>query len=350
MPRFGVVVATGHEQALGPIVELARQVEAVGLDSIWTYEDYYASDAFATLGALAASTSRVRLGLAVTNPYTRHPALLAMAAATVDRYAPGRFILGLGRATPSLIQDQLGIGYGKPLTVLSETIPTLRQLWAGEAVSARLTNTALRGVRIQPPARPNIPIYLGAMGPQALTLAGRLADGVVLNAYNTVEYCRRAVGQVRQGAKAAGRDPGQIEVALQISVRITDDPSRVLNRLRPQLALNLALPGQGEVMLPATPDERERLATIRRALKIKELLDEGREPYIYALQEGDVAAATALISEEQVAETVIIGPEDYCRARLAAYEAAGVSLFVLPGVARPVEQTLAMLAGMAGRT
>ena len=106
MARLGMVLYHGLEN--GPqLQEYAHLAEMAGFESLWVTERYFHEETFALLGFLAGVTQRIKLGVAVTNPYTRHPALLAMASATLDRICGGRFLLGLGRSERQVIEGRV---------------------------------------------------------------------------------------------------------------------------------------------------------------------------------------------------------------------------------------------------
>src|ERR671939_1732457 len=111
MARLGIVLYHGIDG--GPeLKDYGRIAEEAGFDSLWVTERYFHEETFSLLGFLAAATRRIKLGVGVVNPYTRNPALLAMASATLDRLSGGRFLLGLGRSERSVMQDRMGIPYG----------------------------------------------------------------------------------------------------------------------------------------------------------------------------------------------------------------------------------------------
>uniref|UniRef100_UPI001178CA54 LLM class flavin-dependent oxidoreductase n=1 Tax=Candidatus Entotheonella palauensis TaxID=93172 RepID=UPI001178CA54 len=110
MAQLGMVLYHGIDN--GPELKTyGRIAEDLGYDSLWVTERYFHEETFSLLGFLAAATERLRLGVGVVNPYTRHPALLAMGAATLDRISGGRIMLGLGRSERFVIQDRMGIPY-----------------------------------------------------------------------------------------------------------------------------------------------------------------------------------------------------------------------------------------------
>ena len=297
MAQLGLVLHHGFED--GPqLAGLGRLAERRGYGSLWVTERYFQEETFALLGYLAAATERVELGVGVVNPYTRHPALIAMAAATLDRLAGRRLLLGLGRSDRSLIEGALGIQYGLPRAVLGEAAATLRKLLDGEAVAG--VHLAVRPAR-----RP--PIYLAAIGPRALRLAGAVADGVLLNAYVPPGYVRYAVEEVRAGAREAGRDADAVDVTCMLVVRLTDEPAALLPQLRVRVAQILAEPHVGELLL-----ERGGF-------------DPGIvEPLRAALAASGAAAAARYVSEEIVEAFTLLGGAEHCRERIEAYRAAGV--------------------------
>ena len=137
------------EGAAGHVVERARAAERAGFDDLWFIEDYFQTGAFTMAGAAAAVTIRIGLGLGVVNPYTRHPALLAMETATLAAVAPGRVVLGLGAGVRRWIEGQMAIPAGRPLGALRDCIDVIRRLWAGERVEHEGTAFSLRDVALE---------------------------------------------------------------------------------------------------------------------------------------------------------------------------------------------------------
>lgn len=329
MRRAGVFLSMGTERTLAEIVDPARAFDEAGADGLWVAEDYGRSDAVALLAAVATVTRNAQLGIGVTHPYTRNPALLAMSCTTLDRLSGGRMNIGLGKNVRSIIEGQLGIRYGKPLTIMEETVRNLRRLWAGEKVTSN-GYYRLKDVELDVPGpRNRMPIYLGVSGPQGLRLAGRIADGVLMQGFQTPRYARWVVEHIREGAIEAGRDPSEIDVAMILwGFQIADDTSERVTTLKPFAALLCALPFY-EHIFEQNGFDMEILRPLRKALKIDELIAAGREPYQYALREGDVPSAVACISDEMVRRMCVLGTEEECRGRLAEYKDAGVQQVLL---------------------
>lgn len=302
--KIGIVLYHGIESG-EELRAYGRIAEETGFDSLWVTERYFHEETFSMLGFLAASTRNIELGLGVTNPYTRNPALLAMSSATLDRISGGRFLLGLGRSEKWVIEGRMGIPYERPLRNLEQVVPLLRQLMAGE----RMSGEKLAKVRLAiKPARTNLPIYLAAIGPKALRLAGRVADGVLLNAYVPTRYVEYAVGEIRSAAREAGRDPMAIDIACMLVVRMTDDPEAMMPALKERLVRLLAEPYVGEILLEKGGFDTGILSPLRAL----------------AEKTGE-KSATQLITESMLESFYLLGTSARCRERIAEYCSAGVS-------------------------
>src|SRR6266849_9769419 len=148
------------------------------IDRLWlTDSSLHARNCYSYLTLAAGRTSRLLLGTAVTNPATRHPAITAAAAATVDEISGGRFALGIGTGDRPL----LALGR-KPSTLasLEAAVDGIRRLWRREQVDLRSGDFEMVGAHLRFPARADIPVFISASGPKTLELAGRIADGVIL--------------------------------------------------------------------------------------------------------------------------------------------------------------------------
>ena len=306
MTRLGMVLYHGLES--GPELEsYARAAETAGYESLWVTERYFHEETFTLLGFLAAVTQRMKLGVGVTNPYTRHPALLAMASATLDRVSGGRFILGMGRSEPFIIRDRLGLDYRQPRTVLAEAVGSVRRLLTGERVNTIGKQATLRDTRLAIlPLQQPLPIYLAALGPQALRLAGAIADGVILNAYVPTGYVRYAVREIREAARQAGRDPKAIDITCMLVVRLTPDAGAIIPGLKQRLVRLLAEPYVGEILLAQGGFDPGILGPLREAASRAD------------------AAAVELVSDDMVEAFYLVGDAAACRARIADYRDAGV--------------------------
>jgi len=307
MQRLGLVLHHGIESG-AELSRYGRLAETNGFESLWVTERYFHEETAALLGHLAASTTTLRLGVGVVNPYTRHPALTAMTAATLDRISGGRFMLGLGRSDRAVIEARLGIPYGSGRDTMEAAVGVVRRLLAGEHVHATTGRFPLAGAKLATrPIQTPLPIYLAAIGPKALQIAGRVADGVLLNAYVSPAYVRWAVGVLHEAARAAGRDPAGIDVACMLVVRLSDDPAALMPALRERLVRLLAEAHVGELLLETSGFDPAIAARIRAAEAA-----------------GERPRAVALVDDAMVASCYLLGSAAQCRERIAAYRAAGV--------------------------
>jgi 5,10-methylenetetrahydromethanopterin reductase len=310
--RLGIVLYHGIDsgEELRRYGELA---ENAGFDSLWVTERYFHEETFSLLGYLAAATNTIKLGLGVTNPYTRNPALLAMSTATLDRISGGRFSLGLGRSERGVIQGRMGMRYGDPFQVMESVVSTLRRLMAGEALTTTEGPSPLTNVRLAiAPSQAEPPIYLAAIGPKALRLAGAIADGVLLNAYTPVDYVKYAAEEVRKAATEAGRDPDSVDIACMLIMRQTDEPERLWPDLKRRIVRLLEEPRVGEILLEKGGFDPSIL-----------------EPLRASVQQDRGASAVDLISDDMVDAFYLVGSAEYCKERVAAYRNAGVNLPLL---------------------
>ncbi|HEY6875339.1 MAG TPA: LLM class flavin-dependent oxidoreductase, partial [Candidatus Dormibacteraeota bacterium] len=165
--RTGIALPDG--MPLTEAVDICVEAERLGYTDVWSYEvDGY--DAFTPLAAIAPRTERVRLGTAVVPASTRPPALLAMTAASLQNLSNGRFCLGLGTSTPTIVNRWMGIAFPPGLAHMRATVGAIRAIAAGEKVN---------GFRLEHGPVP-LPIYVGALGPRMMELAAEIAEGLIL--------------------------------------------------------------------------------------------------------------------------------------------------------------------------
>lgn len=313
MTRTGLVLYHGIDSG-AELARYARLAERAGYESLWVTERYFHEETCSLLGYLGATTDRLKLGVGVVNPYTRNPALLAMASATLDRLTGGRFVLGLGRSERAVVQDKMGVPYGDAPAAMRGCVSLVRRLLAGERVSDTAGPFRLSGAKLATtPVQSRLPIYLAAIGRKGLRLAGAIADGVLLNAYVPPAYVRYAVAEVRAAAQEAGRDPVAIDVACMLVVRPTDDPQALMPGLKKRLVRLLDEAYVGEILLDKGGFDPSILGPLRAS---------------YA-EDGGTRAAAELVTNDMVEAFYLLGPDDACRRRVAEYRRAGVDLPLL---------------------
>jgi 5,10-methylenetetrahydromethanopterin reductase len=205
------------------LIAAARLCEEGGLDSFWVADQRFMRDAFISLATIAANTDRLLLGTRVSDPYIRHPALTAIAAATLDEASGGRAVLGLGAGGSGFAQ--LGIARDRPALALREAIHLIRMLWRGEEVEYEGKTVRWGKGEIQFPVRPNIPIVIAARGPKLLELAAEVADGVIIATGTSRESVAWAKERVEAGEARGGKAPGSTELLHMTYIAIDRDPA-----------------------------------------------------------------------------------------------------------------------------
>jgi 5,10-methylenetetrahydromethanopterin reductase len=307
-------------------VKYVQRAEEMGFGTAWVPEDYFYRGAFSLASAFACSTRKMRVGIGVLNPYTRHPALTAMEFATLMELAQGRAVLGIGAGVRHWVENQMGIAYRKPATSIRETVEIVRRLFRGESVTfeGKVFRTQATQLSFPSPSA-EIPIHLGVMGPQNLAMAGEIADGVLLSAMTSPAYARFAVENVRRGATAAGRSIDDIEFGALLLISVSEKEQQARDAVKPILATLLSLMAATPTapilaVAGVDPDELRRFG---------ELYANGELP-------------TRLVTDRMIDTFAIAGGPERCRAALSDLVSAGIQhpvAFEIPGVAP--DETLA---------
>ncbi|HTO10276.1 MAG TPA: LLM class flavin-dependent oxidoreductase [Candidatus Binatia bacterium] len=290
----------------------ARTAERAGLGSLWVIEDYFHPGAYALAAAAAAVTERVVIGLGVVNPYTRHPALVAMETAALAGIAPGRVVLGLGSSNRRWIEAQMAIPFKTPLGGLREGVEIVRRLLDGQRVTYAGEVFSVHDVALETPPAARVPILLGVKGPRALALAAEVGDGVHCSILASPAHVRRV-----RATTAARKD---FTVIAYVPVAVADDGAQARAWLRPLLARYLgALHGQS-ILADAGLDAART------------------QPFRDALTAGRPAAE--LVTDEMLDTLAIAGTPADCRASLARWADAGLDavIAVVPGRADLADQ------------
>jgi 5,10-methylenetetrahydromethanopterin reductase len=231
-----------------PVAQLvgrARLAEANGYSAVWVADERFYREVYACLGQIAAHTAKILLGPCVTDPYARHPALTAMAIATLDEISAGRAILGIGAGISGFAE--LGIDRRKPARAIREAIDVIRALLRGETVDVDGEVVAFHEGRLSfPPLRPAIPIYVASNGPLGQRVAAEIADGVIMEACASVPEVHAFRTAVENAARNAGRDPRRIRIIARLNTCIAADGRAARDAVRPAVARYL---GAGRLRL-----------------------------------------------------------------------------------------------------
>ena len=287
------------------LVEAAQLCERGGLDSFWVADQRFMRDAFISLATIAAHTEQILLGTRVTDPYIRHPALTAVAAATLDEASNGRALLGLGAGGSGF--SELGLARERPALALREAIHLIRMLWRAEEVEYEGKTVRWGKGEIQFPMRADIPIVIAARGPKLLELAGEVADGVIIATGVSRESVAWARERIEAGETRAGKRAGSTERLHMTYLAIDRDPS--VARQAAKKAIVGAVSGSHPTY---------------EFLKVNGL-DVPRDLFDY-LESGqrDPVEIIRMIPDEFVGKLTIAGSLDDCGAQLEALIATGI--------------------------
>jgi probable F420-dependent oxidoreductase len=281
---------------------IAQQAENLGYTDVWSAEvDSF--DCFTGLAAIGATTG-LRLGTAIANVYTRGPATLAQTAASMVSLAPGRFVLGIGSGSSTIVEGWNGREFVKPATRVREMVEFLRPALRGEKVDFEGETFRVTGFRLAPPVpSTHVPIYVAALRPGMLRVAGQVADGVILN-WLSVADVKKAVAVVRGAAQAAGRDPESIEVVARIFA-VVDTPGEAPGVYARRLIASY-------LNVPVYKKYHEWLGRT------------GLQGMWDAWEAGDRRGAISALGDEVVDDLIIRGDAPQMRAHVKAYMDAGI--------------------------
>ena len=201
--------------------ETARLVEELGYDELWIPDQSFHHDPFILLTRCAGATSSIRLGVAVTNPLTRHPVQIARASATLAELSGGRFVLGLGAGNRSRVLPSLDLPPDRAALRIAEAIEVCRGVLRGDDVSFRGRTVVADGIRLEADRPPPVPIFVGARGRRVLRVAGSKADGVFAEAMFTPAGIDHVLAEVGAGAREAARSLADLEIVAWQAIRLS---------------------------------------------------------------------------------------------------------------------------------
>ncbi len=302
------------------IVSLTSQAELAGFGYGWIFDSHVLwKEPYPLLTLMAAATERMRLGTCVTNPAVRDPTVTASLLATLNLISKGRMQLGIGRGDSS--RRVLG---KKPTTAdhLAESVQVIRKLMAGEQVEYEGRPAQLTWATGAPP------VWIAGYGPKVLRLAGQIADGVILQFADPdlISWC---VGFVREGARAAGRDPASIEVMAAAPVWMSSDVAAAREHVRwfPALVSNHVM----DLIARYKPEQLPPALTAY-------VRNRGGYDYQHHAEVGSDNAG--FVSDEVVDRFCILGPAEAHREKLKALAKAGVTQFNIYLMCGEEERTL----------
>ena len=329
-PGLGLVMHTFGAAPLAKNLELVRESETLGYTALWTPE-VVGPDAITTLTAYALNTTKIDLATGVVPIQIRTPVLTAMSFLSVNELAGGRVIAGLGVSSPIIVGRWHGGSYQKPVTAMRECIQIIRQLFTEgrSKFDGTIYKSDIRlGMRLkQKPPR----IYVAALNPPMLRVAGELADGVLLT-YSPPEAMADLIGEVRRAAVAAGRDPDAIDFAIYLRMCVTEDQRAATDAFKRELAGYAFVDAYKQMV--ARHGIGDEMAEVRRLW-----------------QAGKRDDAFTAISDDSVAKIGAVGSAEQAREFVARFRRAGITHPVVfpigpnDTLARDYANTMRALAG-----
>lgn len=332
MIRLAFALPHGERAHRRALADYGRLAEEGGYESFWVPEAW-GSDAISLLGALAATTTRIRLATGIINIFSRSPGLIAQTFATLDELTGGRMIIGLGASGPQVIERWHGGRFEWPIRRMREVVEILRLALAGERLNYAGQIFSLSGFKLgMDPVRPRIPIYLATFKPQGLRLTGEIADGW-LPTNLSVAHLPAMLRTVAEGARAAGRDPASIDVAPMIHTLVTENREEARGLVRRHLAYYVGGMGTFYFELMQSYGFAEEAGRIRERW-----------------QAGDRDGAGRQVSDAMVDALSITGTASECRKAIEGRRVRGVALPVLvPPHGASVETVRATISALAPR-
>lgn len=297
-------------------IKYVQYAESRGFEAVWQAESRLVRDAIVPMAAFAATTSRIKIGSGVINNWTRNPAVIASTYLTLDDLAPNRIICGIG-AWWDPLASKVGIKREKPLLAMREVVTVVRDLLARKRVTyhgefVHLDDVELDVVHGRKEPR-NVPIYIGATGPQMMTLTGEIGDGAVLNYLVAPRYNEAALNQLEAGAKRAGRRLEDIDRPQLVVCSVDNDRKKALDGARKLVTQYL---GQQPHIMKASGVSQD-------------LLDEIGQVLTWPATEEQIEQAMRLVPDDVVQLITASGTPEEVKAKVREYVAYGATCPIL---------------------
>jgi alkanesulfonate monooxygenase SsuD/methylene tetrahydromethanopterin reductase-like flavin-dependent oxidoreductase (luciferase family) len=309
VPGIGTFISPG--KSLERAITRTRLADELGFDSTYTIQ-VAGRDALTVLATYAATTNRIKVGTGVLPIFSRTPVATAQTAATIDELSGGRMVLGLGVSHQVTVENWFDSKISKPVTQMREYASIVRAILRGEQPpEGQFFNTQFQFMGYEP--RPELPIYIAALSPNMLQLAGEIADGVMLWVCNHAYVRDIVIPEVTKGREKAGKTLEGFDVVAAVPSALTDDREGALGALRQELVTYFSLPFYRAMI------ERSGYADDVKAF------DEG-------MQAGDVERAKASISDTFLDALGAIGSEQQVKEGVERYLDAGATSPCVGGI------------------
>ncbi len=315
--RIALYLQDAHDLREG--LDIVRYAEEKGFEAVWQAESRLVRDAIVPMAAYAAVTERIKVGSGVINNWTRNIGLLASTLLTLDDLAPNRIICGIGAWWDPLAKN-VGIDRTKPMKAMEETIYVLRKLLNMERVTFEGEFHKVNGIELdvvhgrREPR--NVPIYMGATGGKMIEMAGRIADGIVMNYCVPVEYNDTAIEQLEKGLKESGRTLEEFDRPQLVVCSVDEDHDKAIDTTRELLTQYLA---QQPHIAQASGVSRDVVESIQAILG-------------WPATHEQIQAAKHLVPEDLIHRITASGTPDEARAKVQEYIDHGCTCPILYAV------------------
>lgn len=300
-----------------PTLELAQWAENEGYDDLW-FADASGVDALTTAAAVALKTSRCRIGTAIIPVFPRTPAVLASTAHVLHELSGGRFILGLGSSSQTMMENWHGLKFEKPLTRVKETTLLIKQMLTGEKTDFDGDTVSSHGYR-QLPLEPGAqPVYMAALRGKMLEAAAEFSDGVILNLFPK-DALPRMMEHIKAGADRAGKKMEDLEIVCRHQVIVSDDRDEARNFIRRGFAPYYATPVYNAFLSWAGYEDVA--AEIREGWAAK-----------------DRDKTTGALNDKLVDDIAILGSMEECHDRIRELAEGGITTHIISCVSPKAAQ------------
>ncbi len=321
VPEFHVGLLPNRP--VSEVVELAAAAEEFGFDGVWIADSQSVfRDAYMALALAADRTERVKLAPGVTNPVTRHPAVLAGSIATLAEYSGGRAILGIGVGESAV--RTVGLPPAK-LKQLEEVTLTIRSLLAGKTAEYEGAELKLSWPTSE------VPVVYSSSGPRSLRLGGRIADGVLFQVGAHPALVSYGLENIRAGAEEAGRDQTSVTRLMRLACSVSHNRAQAREEARGYIAtaagtVHWAVPH--EHIPPDVLPDLERM----------------KARYDYSKHAAGDAEHAALITDGIIDSISVVGTPDEVVPRFRELARLGLNGFVLPITSRDPKATMKLFS------
>ncbi|MCY4008468.1 MAG: LLM class flavin-dependent oxidoreductase [Anaerolineaceae bacterium] len=312
--RVALYLQDAH--ALPDAIQYVQYAEENGFEAVWQAESRLVRDAIVPMAAFAATTQHIKIGSGVINNWTRNAAVIAATYLTLDDLAPDRILCGIG-AWWDPLAEKVGIQRRKNLLAMREVVQVVRALLARERVTFQGEFVQVDDIELDVvhgnKAPRNVPIFIGATGPQMMSLSGEIADGVVLNYLVSPQYNVQAMERLAIGARKAGRHIDDIDRPQLVVCSVDRDRQKALDGARKLVTQYL---GQQPHIMKASgvnPD----------------LLDEINQVLTWPATEEQILGAMQLVPDDVVQMITASGTPAEVKAKVREYMAAGATCPIL---------------------